>query len=147
MLLQGAILNQTGVTSIATTGAIAGTGDSAYIASRQIALSATGNIGSGVLALANNLTEPLAPYTGAEDIYLGSAPVDSLERLLLVNQIQAGSAADPGSVRIKVGAGISNAASPGQFNEMSGDLLLEAGDGCIGTVAHRCAPACTERPR
>jgi hypothetical protein len=78
-------------------------------------------------------TSGVVTATAGDDIFLGSAPVDGLERLLQINRIQAGDTADPGSVRIKVGAGISNAAGAGSVNVLSGDLLLEAGDGGVGT--------------
>ena len=72
--------------------------------------------------------------TAEDDIYLGSAPVNGLERLLQINTIVAGSESDPGDIRIKVGAGISNGAADGVVNISGGNLLLEAGDGGIGTA-------------
>ncbi|BCS96179.1 hypothetical protein DSLASN_18110 [Desulfoluna limicola] len=79
--------------------------------------------------------------TTGGDIFVGSAPVAGSERLLQVNRIQAGTSGDPGSIRLKVGAGISNAAPAGTINITGGDLLLEAGDGGIGSDA---APLITD---
>jgi len=79
-------------------------------------------------------TSGLVTITAEDDIYLGSAPVNGLERLLQINTIVAGSESDPGDIRIKVGAGISNGAADGVVNISGGNLLLEAGDGGIGTA-------------
>ena len=79
-------------------------------------------------------TSGVVTATAGDDIFLGTAPVNGLERLLQIDRIQAGDMADPGSVRIKAGAGIGNGADAGPVNILSGNLLLEAGDGGVGTA-------------
>jgi hypothetical protein len=64
--MSGPILNPEGITKISTEGSLIGSGDNAYISSRQIELTASGNIGNLINPFLVNTSEISYTYTSAD---------------------------------------------------------------------------------
>ncbi|MGB8167439.1 MAG: hypothetical protein WCF18_08100, partial [Chthoniobacteraceae bacterium] len=71
--------------------------------------------------------------TASGNVLLGSAPYQGQESPLNILQVSAGNSTTPGDVRIKSSDNIVNSAAAGVAAVVGGDLILESGQGKIGS--------------